>query len=144
MNKFLKEHVGKLISLCIGTIAAAFIAIAEKLLPIDELRNGDAMVYVKLIMALLTITIMLCFYTIILKKRFAKKINLKNYDFVEDPGFYRHKSNSGHYCNPCLSKGIESQLSIHHEDGLKCRVCDEVYIGPKSDLAAFVEYSKRD
>ncbi len=64
------------------------------------------------------------------------------YEFRPDPGYYINKKNGGHYCNPCLSKGYASRLSIHHEDGLKCRNCGEVYIDPASEHAAFAEYRK--
>jgi len=64
------------------------------------------------------------------------------YEFFPDPGYYINKKNSGHYCNPCLSKGYASRLSIHHEDGLKCRSCGEIYIDAKSEQAAFAEYAK--
>lgn len=52
MNTFIKEHIGKLISLCIVTLSAALIAIAEKILPLEKLRNVDALVYVKLIIVI--------------------------------------------------------------------------------------------
>lgn len=64
------------------------------------------------------------------------------YEFCPDPGYYINKKNGGHYCNPCLSRGYASRLSIHHEDGLKCRTCSEIYIDPKSEQAAFAEYTK--
>jgi len=66
------------------------------------------------------------------------------YEFCPDPGYYINKKNGGHYCNPCLSKGYASRLSIHHIDGLKCRTCGEVYIDPKSEQAAFAEYAKKN
>ena len=66
------------------------------------------------------------------------------YEFCPDPGYYINKKNGGHYCNPCLSKGYASRLSIHHIDGLKCRFCGEVYINPNSEQAAFKEYAKNN
>jgi hypothetical protein len=65
------------------------------------------------------------------------------YTFQPDPGFYIHDKTKGHYCNPCLAKGYASRLSIHHEDGLKCRLCGEVYISQSSQTAAFKEYAKK-
>ena len=65
------------------------------------------------------------------------------YEFAPDPGYYVHKKNGGHFCNPCLANGFASRLSIHHIDGLKCRLCGEVYIDPKSQHAAFAEYAKQ-
>ena len=65
------------------------------------------------------------------------------YDFIEDPGYYRHRKTGGHYCNPCLAKGYASRLSVHHEDGYKCRNCGEVYVPPGSGTAAFESYSEQ-
>lgn len=62
------------------------------------------------------------------------------YLFIVDPGYYYHKKTKGHYCNPCLAKGFASRLSIHHEDGLKCRLCGEIYISPTASSAAFMAY----
>ena len=78
--------------------------------------------------------------------RFYRKTHIKppsgGYVFKPDPGYYIHKKTKGHYCNPCLSRGFSSRLSIHHKDGLKCRLCGEIYISPTSEEAAFIGYIK--
>jgi hypothetical protein len=76
--------------------------------------------------------------------RFYRKTHVKppsgGYLFVVDPGYYYHIKTGGHFCNPCLAKGFASRLSLHHEDGLKCRLCGEVYISPTASSAAFLDY----
>lgn len=95
-----------------------------------------------LISGILAILFLTC---IVLAFIFYRKTYVKppsgGYTFQPDPGYYIHNKTKGHYCNPCLAKGYASRLSIHHIDGLKCRLCGEIYIDQKSGRAAFAEYS---
>ena len=102
----------------------------------------------KLLFLLIGILTILFLTTLVFAFIFYQKTYVKppsgGYIFYPDPGYYMNKKTKGHYCNPCLAKGYASRLSIHHEDGLKCRLCGEIYISPQSYSAAFNEYTKNN
>jgi len=98
----------------------------------------------KVILLLLLWCLWSSFVAIVYYRKSYVKPPAGGYSFCVDPGYYIHIKTGGHYCNPCLSKGFASRLSIHHIDGLKCRLCREVYIDPKSEHAAFAAYCENN
>lgn len=57
-----------------------------------------------------------------------KKPNLKHYEQINPPGFYKHKKNGSYYCQRCLLKDkIEVPLSPLSKEEYLCRVCKESY-----------------
>ena len=51
------------------------------------------------------------------------KINMKEYDFKD--GLYIHKKTGKQYCQPCLLKGTESELTEYNL-GPKCQNCGKM------------------
>lgn len=65
---------------------------------------------------------------IALSRKFNSKPDLKDYDYIEDPGYYVHKTTNDKYCGNCIDKhGKLHRLSIHPERGLMCRPCGNPY-----------------
>ena len=58
------------------------------------------------------------------------KINIQDFSFVEDPGFYIDKKTQTKYCSKCFSQNKLNPLSFHVEKGLICRQCEESYVAP--------------
>lgn len=145
-DKMLKEKLLQYaVASTIGIISFLVLRLGEEVLLLYNLSNLPEVgtkVLVLLSLLLGTLFLLSTFFAY----RFYKKTYVKppsgGYTFQPDPGYYIHEKTKGHYCNPCLAQGYASRLSIHHIDGLKCRLCGEIYIDPKSQHAAFVEYSK--
>ena len=57
-------------------------------------------------------------------------LNLEEYDYIEDPGFYIHKVTKRKICGKCADQNKLKNLSFHAEKGLICRRCGESYVSP--------------
>jgi hypothetical protein len=57
-----------------------------------------------------------------------RRPNIKDYDIINPPGFYKHKKTGAYYCQPCIDqRHIASPLSIISEEEFLCRACKETY-----------------
>ena len=58
-------------------------------------------------------------------------LNLKGYDYVEDPGYYVHNVTKAKYCGNCIDKHDRlHRLSFDYKKGLICRPCGNSYVSP--------------
>ena len=83
----------------------------------------------KIASTLLLLSLGLTASLIVLSRKFHTKPNLKDYDYIEDPGYYVHKMTKDKYCGNCIDKHDKLyRLSMHPEKGLICRPCQNIYI----------------
>jgi len=141
------ESIKYVVASILGIIAFLVLRLGEEVARLYNLSNLPG-IQTKVWVLLSSLLGMLFLLSAFLAYRFYRKTYIKppsgGYLFVVDPGYYIHKKTKGHFCNPCLAKGYASRLSIHSEDGLKCRLCGEVYISASSETAAFIEYTKKN
>ena len=106
-------------------------------IPLDELIPSQVKSLL-LTLPFLTITatailmlIAMSFCYLLLYKEHFKKPNMKNYSFIDPPGYYSHKKHGGKFCQHCLltEPYIESPLHID-VNYLKCNVCDKSIDNP--------------
>ena len=82
----------------------------------------------KITLTLLLLSVGLFASLIALSRKVHAKPNLKDYDYIEDPGYYVHKTTKEKYCGNCIDKHDKlHRLSIHPEYGLMCRPCGNPY-----------------
>jgi len=80
----------------------------------------------KLLLTVIMLLILYSFSTYYLSYNFKDdkpKINLSNYEFIE--GVYIHKATGKQYCQRCLLKGIEAELT-EYSLGPVCQNCSGV------------------
>jgi hypothetical protein len=83
----------------------------------------------KIALTLLLLAVGLFASLIALSRKLHTKPNLKDYDYIENPGYYVHKTTKEKYCGNCIDKHDKLyHLSIHPEKGLMCRPCNNVYV----------------
>jgi hypothetical protein len=141
------ESIKYVVAAAIGIITFLGLRLVEEVVRAYNLANLPG-ISNKILVLLSLLLGTLFLLSLFLAYRFYRKTYVKppsgGYTFFPDPGYYIHNKNKGHYCNPCLAKGYASRLSIHAEDGLKCRLCGEIYISASSETAAFVQYAKNN
>lgn len=77
-------------------------------------------------LTLISLSLSLCY--LLLFKEFIEKPNIKEYEFINPPGCYKHKRSGLYFCQPCLLKDkIESPLYWINEYGMHCKCCGEPY-----------------
>ena len=55
-------------------------------------------------------------------------LDLNDYDYIENPGYYVHKQTKDKYCGNCIDKHNKLyRLSIDKQQGLMCRPCGNTY-----------------
>ena len=56
----------------------------------------------------------------------TNKINIDDYEFIKDPGYYKHKINEGEFCSPCLVSipPIASPLTEPNDGVWHCNKCN--------------------
>jgi hypothetical protein len=83
----------------------------------------------KILLTLLLLSLGLLASLIALSRKFHTKPNLKDYDYIENPGYYVHKTTKDKYCGNCIDKHNKlHRLSMHPEKGLMCRPCQNIYL----------------
>lgn len=70
------------------------------------------------------LSLLLISYIFVLHNRYSDKVLIKDYTFIENPGYYTHKSKGGHYCPRCLLSGIPSQFYIYDKYYYRCSKCN--------------------
>jgi len=88
---------------------------------------------VSAVLAILSFIIALC---VNFKKKKTPKLNLKEFTFVDPPGYYTHKKYPGQkICPTCLIKNKSiSPVSQISENAWYCNVCDKPLSGSKGDV----------
>ena len=146
MNQYLEKLVRNKAEILLGLFSVSLlpaIYIAEKSLG-EMLCQYSQQLAIRLIGMLLIFLVVALAYSVHFYKIAKSVPNIDDYTYVKDPGYFVKNKTSQHFCNPCLvDKHIASPLSVHHIDGLKCRLCGEIYIDPKSEHAAFAEYCEK-
>ncbi len=83
----------------------------------------------KTALTLLLLSVGLLTSLIVLSRKFRTKPNLKDYDYIENPGYYVHKTTKDKYCGNCIDKHDKLyRLSMHPGKGLMCRPCGNIYV----------------
>lgn len=142
MINWLKQQLGWALTGISTILIGAVVLVGKELIPPKLLDPVSKLSLAQLSGGLFLAFLALLIYTVILYRRMAARVKLSDFYFVEDPGYYVSKKDGGKYCVACLAKGAASRLSFHHEDGLKCRVCGQVYISPQAYTAAFAAAAK--
>jgi len=94
---------------------------------IIKLRNILNMQTPLWLVILLLLTITFCFLIAIIIHS-SKSSNIQNYEFINPPGFLKHKKSGKYYCQTCFIKdNIISELSLMSLDKYQCRLCKEPY-----------------
>jgi hypothetical protein len=115
--------------LILFSILTGMIAIDSDLfLSIQILKNLSTLPQPKTTIILISLLIAISAYYLFLFLAYSKKANLKDYELINPPGFMKHKTKGGFYCQPCLiGKDIASELSTITKKEMICRICGEKY-----------------
>ena len=127
----LKEHIPQMIIALISFLLGTIIYHLENYVPVHILNLPSKLLLVKTSVILLLIVMGVFVYSLYLRSKLSNKININDYEFIDNPGYYSHKKRGGHYCHPCLISGLESPLSINDQFYMRCLKCNtEVQINP--------------
>lgn len=96
------------------------------------------------ILRLLTTILAIYVSYLFLLLAYFKKPNIKNFEFINPPGCYKHKRNGKYYCKPCLLKDkIESEISWINHIGMQCNVCGTPYRVSMAHMSHYPELEKQ-
>jgi hypothetical protein len=135
--EIVRDHTKKLISTLAGTLWIILQLLLSEIQNIEIIKGISTLLWLRIISSLFLLVLALIAYLVVLHVKYREKINLDDFDFVEDPGFYVHKNSKAKFCSKCFHEGNLHQLSSFRRGALKCRNCGQIYIGPNSYSAAF-------
>lgn len=139
LSNFQKHILKILVPLWLILLSTIWIVL-QKLLPIHKLNEINGLIWAKIASILFVTIIFLSFYIFLLHKKIKQKPNMKNYSFIDPPGYYSHKKHGGKFCQHCLltEPYIESPLHID-VNYLKCNICDKSIDNPDYKPPSFPE-----
>jgi hypothetical protein len=130
----LKSHIGQIVIGLISILFGKLIYDLEKYIPSHILNTPSTILWAKAVASLFLISIGLLVYSLLLRSKLSEKININDYKFIENPGYYSHKKHGGRYCHPCLLSGTASPLSKYDSHYMRCYKCNtEVPSNPIKD-----------
>ena len=135
ITDWIKNYIPKWIAL--PSTLLLLILIGMLTIPLDELIPSQIKSLL-LTLPLLTITvtailmlIAISFCYLLLYKEYFKKPNMKNYSFIDPPGYYSHKKTRGKFCQHCLLTEPYIESPLHTDiNYLKCNVCNKSINNP--------------
>lgn len=123
----LEEHLIEYILIAILAILSSLVGIVWKeIIPLvlTKVLPEFSQKSLLAIASLFLLIILIEFIIIILLNQ---KPKLKDYEFIEETGFYKHKKTGAYYCHPCLVKrGLKARLR-KWEKYWQCFCCERSY-----------------